>query len=488
MRLQKLPLYQVFTYGSASFLLGVALGSGNYSKPNQIIINTIYLLILFLFLCLLFKTVVLVHLSISIIFILTGILLVSLRENELYLHVSSKEESISGKIISKVEKDYDGQRLIIKTMGGEMVYAELPIFPACNYGEQINLKARLAGIQNHRLRNLRAKKINYVAEKPISEISCTKSALAYKEKMYDKLYAAGSFFEERLNKILPEPEASFGAGLVLGVRRNIDQDLKDDLSATGLSHVVALSGYNVTIIIAILSTFLEKYLRKRDIMIVGFALIAMFVIMTGASSSVVRASLFAFMISLGKLFGRKGFLINLMLLGALAMILYNPFLLLFDIGFQLSFLAFTGLILISPSINRLFNKFKKIPELIRLTLSETLSAQFFVVPVILYYFGQLSVISPISNLLVLWLIPLAMMATLISGGLGVIFLPLGKIVGILAWFILYIIISTIELLAKLPLASIKLETNNFWFLTLYGLMPVFYFYDRNYRKRNVKSD
>ena len=130
------------------------------------------------------------------------------------------------------------------------------------------------------------------------------------------------------------------------------------------------------------------------------------------------------------------------------MIWLNPFALVFDVGFQLSFLAVMGLLYIYPFLD---NKFRKVPELWKLkelTLM-TVSAQLAVVPLLIYYFHQFSALSLLANILILPFVPFAMLAGFVSGVGGMIFLPLGKIIGFTAWAITTYQIKIIEFFATL---------------------------------------
>ena len=194
----------------------------------------------------------------------------------------------------------------------------------------------------------------------------------------------------------------------------------------------------------------------------GGFLVLFFIIMTGLSPSVVRAAIFSLLLIFGKTIGRKANQVNLMLLAAVAMVIFNPNLLLYDIGFQLSFAAFSGIIIISPLIDRFVLKTKLVdwPAYITKTFSETLSAQLAVMPIIVFSFKIVSLISPIANLAVLWIIPWAMFLVFIGIALSLIWLPLGKISIIVIWPVLKSIIFIINLFSRIPLASFSVQNES----------------------------
>ena len=159
------------------------------------------------------------------------------------------------------------------------------------------------------------------------------------------------------------------------------------------------------------------------------------------------------------------------------MIYLNPKILRFDIGFQLSFLATAGLVWLAPFFEKALKNLPKIFGL-REVLTATLSAQLAVLPILIVYFGQLSIISPLANLVVLLFIPLTMLVGFLAGGVGIIWIGGAKIFGWLAWLFLTFEIGAIKFFAGLPLSSIKMNWGwpfvIFYYLILIGLLYLFY--------------
>jgi competence protein ComEC len=271
------------------------------------------------------------------------------------------------------------------------------------------------------------------------------------------LFSIPNLFKSSLNKVLPEPHSSLSSGILLGSKRNIPDSLLLDLQKTGLTHIIALSGFNVTIIIAIFAQLLTVYLGRKRTFILGMILVIIFVLMTGASPSILRAAIFSFLILFGRTIGRAGDQTNLLLLTALLMTLFNPYLLSYDLGFQLSFLAFGGLIYLSPFFEKIFQKprLNSLPNGIKSSLAQTLSAQLAVAPLIFFKFGLVSLISPLANLLVVGAIPWIMLMTFVTGLLSLIYIPLGKIMIVMLWPMLEYVIKLVEVLANLPFSSLK---------------------------------
>ena len=282
------------------------------------------------------------------------------------------------------------------------------------------------------------------------------------------IYLIRDKFEESLNRSLSEPYASFAAGLVLGSKRNIPDSLMSDFNRTGTTHIVAVSGYNITIIIVNLGILFGLISRKFKFW-GSIASILVFVIMTGAPASVVRAGILAGLVAFGRFEGRRINMTILLLLVALVILFFNPYALKFDISFQLSFLAFAGLVYLSPIISNL-KIIKWLPGLLKNTFSETLGAQVMVLPILIIYFGRVSIVSPVVNILILTFVPLTMGLVFAIGIGGLIWATLGQIIGYLGWFLLKYIIIVVENFSKIPFAAYQLKTSDWWWLPIIYLL------------------
>lgn len=272
-------------------------------------------------------------------------------------------------------------------------------------------------------------------------------------------------FEDILNRSLNEPYSSFAAGVVLGSKRNIPDSLMSAFNRTGTTHIIAVSGYNVTIMIVYIGLFLGIFSRKLKFWGSLFVIIT-FVLMTGASASVLRAGILAGLMAWGYYEGRRINMTILLLLTASLMLLFNPYMLEYDISFQLSFLAFMGLVYFSPILAS-WKIFKWLPFLPRNLLTETLGAQIFVLPILIYYFGRFSLVAPIVNVLILWLIPASMLIIFMIGLAGFIFLPLAQVIGFFGWLLLKYILIIVERFSALPWASFEIKTSQWWWMVLF---------------------
>lgn len=467
--MKKIPRFRLFTIYALAFLCGVAVASFfiiDYQGSFFILIfSTSALLATGLF-NILFKNYILIVLSLSLAGFFSGLFYYSHFEYKTRPNIEyGVEKEIEGQIVRKPATDYKKQSVVIETEG-QKVLVSLPHYPKVYYGDVIKFKGKIEKpdmIEDFDYGAYLKKDLIFGTVTAPKETIAYPNKLRFNQKVYKSLYSVSDRFESSINQVLPEPHASLAAGLVLGIKRNIPDSFKDDLSVTGLTHIIALSGYNVTIIVAVLADLLVGYIGRKKVFWFGSILIVGFVVLTGASSSVVRAAIFSLLVMFGKLIGRRADFTNIIILAALLMILFNPFSLALDVGFQLSFLAFTGLIYISPIMTKIFecHRTNRLPDLIKSPLIETLSAQIAVFPLILTLFGRVSIIGPISNIAVLWIIPWSMGVAFIAGFLGIIFYPLGKLGALIAWPALQYIIKMVEAMAKIPGASI-VTPKGFW--------------------------
>jgi competence protein ComEC len=259
------------------------------------------------------------------------------------------------------------------------------------------------------------------------------------------------WFAEGIRESIREPEASLGAGFLLGQKTVLPEKLDNELKLLGLTHIVVASGYNLTILIRFSRRFLER-ISRFTALAGSFALVYGFLQITGSSPSMSRASLIAGISLLSWYYGRKLHPLVLLSFSASITVLVNPSYAWGDIGWLLSFTSFIGVIMLAPLLQSYFWGSDK-PGNIRQVFVETLSAQLLTLPIIAYVFGQYSPLAIVANVLILPLIPIAMALTAVAGLAGVI-LPVGQqIIGIPAEFVLRYMTSVVNYLAQLPLAS-----------------------------------
>src|SRR3989338_333977 len=259
---------------------------------------------------------------------------------------------------------------------------------------------------------------------------------------------------EKISFNLAEPQASLFAAIILGSRRCIPAILNDKFNLTGTTHLIAISGLNITIIAAILmSICLNLYLsRKKSFWLISIFLI-FYLIIIGFPASAVRAGMMGWLAILAIYFGRLNRLTNALILAGALMILINPLILRDDVGFQLSFLAVLGMVYFVPFFEKIF-KLSIFNRVIKEAIAVTLAAQAATLPLLIYYFGRVSIIAPLTNLLIVSILPFLTIYGFIVLSINLIFFSLSAYFFWTIWLILSYIIKVIEIFATLPLASV----------------------------------
>jgi competence protein ComEC len=226
-------------------------------------------------------------------------------------------------------------------------------------------------------------------------------------------------FSAGVRNTLPEPLASFGLGLLIGQRADLPEGVADDLSRAGLTHIIAVSGYNLTIIVQAVRRRLSNWSKYQATMI-AIGLMAVFVLITGFSASIVRACIVSGLSLWAWYYGRPIKPLILVLFPAALTALWNPFYVWSDIGWYLSFLAFFGVLTVAPlwEQRRLARTGRTtiVGQLVR----EAFPAQLMTIPIIMYIFGRVSVVGLLANVVVVPLVPVAMFVTAVAGFGGMV--------------------------------------------------------------------
>jgi competence protein ComEC len=269
-----------------------------------------------------------------------------------------------------------------------------------------------------------------------------------------------------ITAVVPEPEAALGAGILLGVRSAIAPEVSDAFATAGLTHVVAISGWNIAIVVALVGSILRPLERRPGGRWASAALaaasVAGYVLLTGASPSVVRAALMAGALLVGRFAGSRAHASSALGLAALLMLLAAPSVL-WDVGFQLSLLATAALIWFGASI---VARLERWPAWIREPVALTVAAQLTTLPVILVNFERVSLVAPLANVLVVPIVPLVMLCTAVASVLGMLAEalgdgPAGSIVGWAAggpaWLLLRAMIGIGAVMAALPGAAVDVR-------------------------------
>lgn len=275
-------------------------------------------------------------------------------------------------------------------------------------------------------------------------------------------------FADSVRTAIPEPQASLGIGYLVGQRRALPPELSEALQIAGLTHVIVASGYNLTILVRLARRMFVKISKYLAALSAGSMIVA-FIAVTGISPSMSRAGLVAGLSLLAWYYGRKFHPLVLLPFAAAVTLLVNPSYGWNDLGWQLSFAAFAGVMIVAPLAQRYFFGVEK-PKLFRQILGETIAAQIVTLPILVMAFGQFSNVAIIANLLILPLVPLAMLLTLITG-LGALLVPsLATFIGMPVSLLLQYMTSVASYLAAMPWAQSDLIVGPFIVATYYVML------------------
>ncbi len=280
--------------------------------------------------------------------------------------------------------------------------------------------------------------------------------------------------------ILPEPSAALLSGILLGVESGLPADLVADFATTGTAHIIAISGFNIAIVSAVVTSLSVRLAGRRYAAWFSTAAIALYTLFVGAAAAVVRAAVMGCVAVWGAHFGRQNSAPNALWATALLMTAWNPHTL-WDLGFLLSFAATLGLILFADPLQRRFEAF--LARLLPATWVEfaagffneslvlTACAQLTTLPIIVYNFRTLSLVTLLSNILVLPAQTQVMLWGAVATVGGLVWLPLGQALGWIAWLFLSYTIGVVEVTARLPHAALSLRrVSSLWVWGWYGLL------------------
>lgn len=252
-----------------------------------------------------------------------------------------------------------------------------------------------------------------------------------------------------IGRMLPEPHAGFLSGILFGTRAAMSKGLVDAFVTTGTIHIVALSGQNLSIFTGVLANRLAALFSRRLSSLLIIFFLVWFLWFVGPSPSLVRAVIMGSLTLLSVVFGRRNESLVSLILAVGIMLLLNPSWI-GDLSFQLSVLATLGIILFGGKGNRNSKWWSFIVDDLRITLA----AQLLTTPLIFFQFHRISLIAPLTNVLIGWTMPILMGLGWIAGIVGYIWLPLGVLPAWGSWVLMTYVIWVVEITAGFPLASI----------------------------------
>lgn len=269
------------------------------------------------------------------------------------------------------------------------------------------------------------------------------------------LYKIKSAFTGRIDMLFRGERGGLLAGILLGEKDGLSEETKNSFIETGTIHIVALSGYNVTIVAEAITSVARKIVGYTAGVVFGITGIVLFALMTGLGATVFRASLMAILALIARAQGRTASMGRALLTAGGVMILINPWILVYDVSFQLSFLATLGLIYMTPITERWFTRVPKKGGL-REAISTTLATNIVVLPFVAYKMGLASIISVPINLLIIPLIPYVMFGGFVSVMASFIAPIFGLPFALVTEKALGSILSLVDFGGRLPFASVAI--------------------------------
>jgi len=367
-----------------------------------------------------------------------------------------------GEIIDQPDLRENNQKLIVETIDGKektRILLSVGLEEDYRYGDSIAFYGKLERPENFvtdygkefdYVNYLKKDGIFYAMYYPRVEIISHDNG----NKIRATLFTIKDKFVEKINWTIRSPENLLIGGLILGEKSAFSNELRQSFINTGTIHIIALSGYNVTIVaewIMKLFSFLPKNLGIGA----GIFAILIFILMTGASSTAIRAGIMATLALIARATGRNYDVARALIIAGVLMILLNPYVLLFDVSFELSFIATIAVIFVAPKIEKYF---QWVPEKFKLRdiISVTSAAYLFVLPFILYKMGTLSIVALPANALILPFIPLTMAFGFFTGGAGLIWYGLAVPFGFVSQLLLSYELFIINIFSNLPFSSLAI--------------------------------
>lgn len=336
-------------------------------------------------------------------------------------------------------------------------------FPLYDYGDEISINGKIkSGGEDS---NFRLHSLSGVLSYP-EIISSERGERTLWINFRRWLIRQRGELDSMIGKIFNEPEGGLIAGLLLGTRAELSPTFLNELSRTGVVHIIALSGFNITIMAAFVQSLFRNF-SGRMALALPVIVIWGFVFSTALSASVVRAAIMGTVLVLASVVGRRSDGIVSVLFASALMVFANPYILLSDIGFQLSLAATVAILFLAP---RLESMFSFLGPVFGPIMAATLAAQLFTWPLTSYYFGSVSLIAPLVNFLILPVVETIMLLGMITVVVGFISIWLATQLSFFAWVLSAYIIKTVHHFSEYGFAAIDYKNGSPVFLLGYYLL------------------
>jgi competence protein ComEC len=392
-------------------------------------------------------------------------------------HELGKEVVIEGLVAADPDVRSNQQLLTVKT-GSERLLVSTDRTLSVRYGDTVRVVGELEipesfttdlGRTFNYATYLKAKRIEYrisFAEVEVLKSGGGNPVLGFLLKQKHRLITG-------LNQVLAEPAGSLADGLLLGLNQGLGEQLEQDFRRSGIIHIVVLSGHNVMLVVTFVLFVLALFLPKKVHLVAGLMSIIGFALTVGLSATVVRASIMAGLFLVAQSLGRTYAILRSLIVAGVLMVFINPYLLLYDIGFQLSFMATLGLVAALPWLTN--EAHFEIMASAKGYVVATIATQIAVLPLLVYHIGEISLVAVAVNVLVLPVVPFAMLGSFVAGTLWYVLPTIALATGYLTQILLSYIIVVASFFANLPFATVQVGAVMVWWVpVLYGGLFLLY--------------
>lgn len=480
------PVYDVFFYGALFFLGGIA-GASLGLHSSLLLIAALSIAVFLLLWRLKKEKKFLWHAGISLLFLLGAVYYTGFVAGDVIKNVTPGKIVFEGIVDENPETKDTFQSLVVKIRKGvprdTRFFITTDRYPSFRYGDILRISGE-AGTPDSGSFDRYLKKERIDGSIRFPEISLLARNQGSPLKSF--LFSVRSRVLESFGELLPQREAAFLGGLTMGDRSGFSKEFTSAMQESGTTHLVALSGYNVSIIVLAAMSFFAFFVRRSIAIALTCFLVTSFVVMTGIEASIVRAAIMGMLILFAEERGTLFDVRNVIVCAGLVMVLLNPRILVFDIGFGLSFLALLGIVYLKPAIQKRWRTFEN-PGFLswRENILTTSSAQCMVLPLLLGSFGSFSPLSLLSNVLVLECVPLTMS---LGFGVGAISFVSHYAALALSWFVLPLLFFEAGIITFFGKLGFLLEVPFHWSFAIpyYGFIGWFV-WKSNRREMGLKK-
>lgn len=461
---------KIFVGISISFAVGVLVGSLYVVSEPFVFIAAAVLASLFGLVYSTGRTGFLVAI-LFLFFVLAGLWRVqsSKQENE-FMSLFNSKQQFEARIVEDIDIRTDKQLLTVVPIGStQRILVTTSKYDTFFYGDRVLVQGKVSEPINFSDFDYKG----YLEKNGIYALMAYPKVITLKSGEGNRYIIAllkiKYWCSANIAKTLHEPESSLLLGILIGARKTLPPAVVDDFSKTGTSHIIAISGYNISIIIALLAV-LAKYFGRKISFWLSLGVIISFVVMAGSSASVLRAAVMGIMLLVSFNIGRLYAVTPAICLAALCMLIINPKILVADAGFQLSFLATIGIVRLVPLLDAMTESLPN-PFELKTILLTTLSAIVATVPLVMFTFGTFSVVALLVNILVLPVVPLIMFV-----GSGAIVPVIGYGFGFVVHFLLRYMLVVIHFFAALSYSSLTVHMSKTMFVSSYIVIIIAYYF------------